>query len=115
MPQTAIKSPVGLSSSAAARIKALKKIQGNDKLMFRLSVSGGGCSGFQYGFDFVEEKQDDDIIVEKDGVTMLVDNMSLLYVVDSQVDYITDLIGSSFQVINPNAQSSCGCGSSFSI
>lgn len=115
MPQTAIKPPVGLSANAAARIKALKEMQGNNNLMFRLSVSGGGCSGFQYGFDFVEEKQDDDIVVEKDGVTMLVDNMSLLYVMDSEVDFVTDLIGSSFQVVNPNAQSSCGCGSSFSI
>ena len=115
MSENTEKSPVTLSSTAAARIAALKEMQGNDKLMFRLSVSGGGCSGFQYGFDFVEEKQDSDIIVVKDGVTMLVDDMSLLYVMNSEVDYVTDLIGSSFQVINPNAQSSCGCGSSFSI
>lgn len=115
MPETIAKPPVGLSATAAARIAALKTAQGNENLMFRLSVAGGGCSGFQYGFDFVEEKNDSDIIVEKDGVIMLVDDMSLLYVMDSEVDYVTDLIGSSFQVINPNAQSSCGCGSSFSI
>lgn len=107
--------PVSLSSSAAERVAQIIKAQGNPDLKLRLSVSGGGCSGFQYGFDLVEKGEDDDIIVEKDGVTMLVDSMSLLYIMGAEVDYVTDMVGSSFQVTNPNAQSSCGCGSSFAI
>ena len=87
----------------------------DEVLQLRLSVSGGGCSGFQYGFDLTEDGEPDDIVIERDGVTMLVDSMSLLYVTGAEVDYVTDLVGSSFQVKNPNAQSSCGCGSSFAI
>lgn len=107
--------PIGLSASAAARVKTLIEQQGNPSLKLRLSVSGGGCSGFQYGFDFSEDQANDDIVVTRDGVTMLVDSMSLLYLMGSEVDYVEDLVGASFQVKNPNAQSSCGCGSSFSI
>lgn len=107
--------PVTLSSNAAKKVAGLIANQGNSNLKLRLSVSGGGCSGFQYGFDLTEKGEDDDIIVERDGVTMLVDAMSLLYITGSEVDYVTDLVGSSFQVTNPNAQSSCGCGSSFAI
>ena len=107
--------PVGLSAKAAARVKMLIDQQGNPNLKLRLSVSGGGCSGFQYGFDFSEDAKKDDIVVKRDGVTMLVDSMSLLYLMGSEVDYVEDLVGASFQVKNPNAQSSCGCGSSFSI
>ena len=108
-------SPIGLSQKAAARVAALIDQQGNPNLKLRLSVSGGGCSGFQYGFDFDEAQNDDDIIVERDGVTMLVDPMSLLYIAGGEVDYVEDLVGASFQVKNPNATSSCGCGSSFSV
>lgn len=107
--------PVGLSARAAARVAALIEQQGNPDLKLRLSVSGGGCSGFQYGFDFDEAQKPDDIVVEKDGVTMLVDSMSLLYLMGSEVDFVEDLVGASFQVVNPNASSSCGCGSSFAI
>jgi len=107
--------PVSISEKAAARVSELIAMQGNDALKLRLSVSGGGCSGFQYGFDFTEEAAPDDIVVEKDGVTMLVDSMSLLYLMGAEVDFVEDLVGASFQVVNPNAQSSCGCGSSFSI
>ena len=107
--------PVSLSEKAAARVAALIAQQGNPDLKLRLSVSGGGCSGFQYGFDFDASATPDDIIVEKDGVTMLVDSMSLLYLSGSEVDYVEDLVGASFQVVNPNASSSCGCGSSFAI
>ena len=107
--------PVSLSKNAAARVAALIEQQGNPELKLRLSVSGGGCSGFQYGFDFDTKTTPDDIIVEKDGVTMLVDSMSLLYLAGSEVDYVEDLVGASFQVVNPNASSSCGCGSSFAI
>lgn len=107
--------PIGLSEKAAARVKALIEQQGNPNLKLRLTISGGGCSGFQYGFDFDEAQKDDDIIVERDGVTMLVDPMSLLYVSGAEVDFVEDLVGASFQVKNPNATSSCGCGSSFSV
>lgn len=107
--------PVGLSERAAARVAALIEQQGNPELKLRLTVSGGGCSGFQYGFDFDEAQKGDDIVVVRDGVTMLVDSMSLLYLMGSEVDYVEDLVGASFQVVNPNASSSCGCGSSFAI
>ncbi|NVJ70224.1 MAG: iron-sulfur cluster insertion protein ErpA [Alphaproteobacteria bacterium] len=107
--------PVGLSEKAAARVKQLIEQQGNPNLKLRLTISGGGCSGFQYGFDFDEEQKDDDIVVERDGVTMLVDPMSLLYISGAEVDFVEDLVGASFQVKNPNATASCGCGSSFSI
>jgi iron-sulfur cluster insertion protein len=107
--------PISLSSNAAKRVAALIQQQGNDALKLRLTVSGGGCSGFQYGFGFDEEQKADDIVVTRDGVTMLVDNTSLLYLFGSEVDFVEDLVGASFQVINPNASSSCGCGSSFAI
>jgi len=107
--------PITLSERAAVRVANLIKSQGDPDLMLRLTVSGGGCSGFQYGFDFDKTQKPDDIIVERDGVTMLVDSMSLLYLTGSEVDYVEDLVGASFQVVNPNATASCGCGSSFSI
>lgn len=108
-------SPVGLSEKAAARVKLLIEQQGNPNLKLRLTISGGGCSGFQYGFDFDEQQKEDDIVVERGGVTMLVDPMSLLYISGAEVDYVEDLVGASFQVKNPNATASCGCGSSFSV
>lgn len=107
--------PVSLSEKAAVRVAQLIEQQGNPELKLRLSVSGGGCSGFQYGFDFDTEQKADDIVVERNGVTMLVDSMSLLYLMGSEVDFVEDLVGASFQVVNPNASSSCGCGSSFAI
>ncbi len=107
--------PVTLSDSAAKRVRALIDRQGNPDLKLRLSVSGGGCSGFQYGFDFAETPEDGDITVVRDGVTMLVDSMSLLYLIGSEVDYKEDIMGASFRVNNPNATANCGCGSSFSI
>jgi len=107
--------PVSISERAAKRVATLIKQQGNPALKLRLSVSGGGCSGFQYGFDFDEAQKVDDIVVERSGVTMLVDGMSLLYVMGAEVDFVEDLVGASFQVVNPNATASCGCGASFSI
>lgn len=107
--------PVSISERAAARVADLIKSQGDPSLMLRLTVSGGGCSGFQYGFDFDKDQTPEDITVERDGVTMLVDSMSLLYLMGSEVDYVEDLVGASFQVVNPNATASCGCGSSFSV
>jgi len=107
--------PVSLSNKAAQRVATLIEQQGNPALKLRLSVSGGGCSGFQYGFDFDEKQKPDDIVVTNGDVTMLVDSMSLLYLMGSEVDFVEDLVGASFQVVNPNATASCGCGSSFSV
>ena len=115
MKDMAQEAPVGLSEMAAHRVAALIEQQGNPDLKLRLTVSGGGCSGFQYGFAFDAEQKKDDIVVTRDGVTMLVDSMSLLYVAGSEVDFVEDLVGASFQVKNPNATSSCGCGSSFAV
>jgi iron-sulfur cluster insertion protein len=106
---------VGLSESAAKRIAWLITQEGDPALMLRLSVSGGGCSGFQYGFSFDNARQADDHIFERDGVKMLVDDTSLDLLAGAEVDYVEDMVGSSFQVKNPNAASSCGCGSSFSV
>lgn len=108
-------SPVALSENAAKRVKYLINQENNPNLKLRLTVSGGGCSGFQYGFSFSEDVDASDLIVKRDGVTLVVDEMSLIYIIGAEVDYVEDLVGSSFQIKNPNAQSSCGCGSSFSI
>ncbi|TDQ80426.1 iron-sulfur cluster insertion protein [Dongia mobilis] len=106
---------VSLSASAARRIAALIEMEGDRDLMLRLSVSGGGCSGFQYGFSFDKSVQQDDRVFERDGVKLVVDDTSLELLAGSEVDFVEDLVGASFQVKNPNAQSSCGCGSSFSL
>lgn len=81
----------------------------------RVGVMGGGCSGFQYTFDLVTEREDDDLVIERDGATVLIDRMSLDYMSGSEIDFVDDLIGASFQIRNPNATASCGCGTSFSI
>jgi len=86
-----------------------------EKKALRVSVSGGGCSGFQYAFDLETQRGDDDIVIEKDGVEVLVDSISLMYMSGSEIDFVDDLIGASFQVKNPHATASCGCGTSFSI
>jgi iron-sulfur cluster insertion protein len=104
-----------LSANAARRVSALRQRQGNPDLMLRLQVDGGGCSGFQYKFGFADAVSDDDVVVERDGVKLVVDQMSLPYLEGSVVDYVEDLAGASFQVKNPNASSSCGCGASFSV
>ena len=83
--------------------------------MLRVSVEGGGCSGFQYKFDVERDRADDDVSIVRDGVTMLVDPTSLQYLAGSEVDFVDDLIGASFRVVNPNATASCGCGTSFAI
>ena len=106
---------VTVSESAAKRIGMMLSKEEKSDLKLRVSVSGGGCSGFQYGFDFDENVQDDDTVIEDKGVTVLIDGMSLMYLLGSEIDYVEDLVGASFQVTNPNAASSCGCGSSFSI
>ncbi|MEO1747680.1 MAG: iron-sulfur cluster insertion protein ErpA [Pseudomonadota bacterium] len=86
-----------------------------EKTALRVSVEGGGCSGFSYKFDLVADKNDDDLVFEKDGATILVDELSLVYMEGSQIDFIDDLMGQSFKISNPNAVASCGCGTSFSV
>lgn len=104
-----------LTESAVQKVKALKAEEENDDLMLRVFVTGGGCSGFQYGFTFDELVADDDTTVEKDGVTALVDPMSFQYLAGAQVDYQEGLEGSRFIIDNPNADTTCGCGASFSV
>jgi iron-sulfur cluster assembly accessory protein len=107
-------STVTLSERAALRIlKILSKEPTGTAL--RVSVSGGGCSGFQYGFDLSQAREVDDIVVERDGAVVVIDPVSLPYMGGSEIDFVDDLIGQSFQIHNPNATASCGCGTSFSI
>jgi iron-sulfur cluster insertion protein len=106
---------VNLSESAVKRIASLISAEGDASLMLRLSVSGGGCSGFQYGFSFDNAVQVDDRVFERGGVKVVVDDTSLDLLAGAEIDFVEDLVGASFQVRNPNAKSSCGCGSSFSI
>ncbi len=104
---------VTLEQGAVDKIKSLLAEEDNQDLKLRLFVSGGGCSGFQYGFTFDETQNEDDFVVEKDGVTLLVDAMSMQYLNDSTIDYTKSLAGEQFNIKNPNATSKCGCGSSF--
>ena len=106
---------VSLSDNAVKRIASLISQEGDASLMLRLSVSGGGCSGFQYGFSFDNSVQTDDHLFERDGVKVVIDDTSLDLLSGAEIDFVEDLVGASFQVRNPNAKSSCGCGSSFSI
>jgi len=106
---------VTLTEAAAKRVAQLIAAEGNPALMLRLAVSGGGCSGFQYGFSFDDTRTGDDAMFTRDGVKLLVDSASLDLLAGSQVDFVEELVGASFQVRNPNATSSCGCGSSFSV
>ncbi len=107
--------PITVSDSAAKRIAAIVANESNHALKLRLSVSGGGCSGFQYGFALDDKDEQGDIQINKGGATVVVDEMSLLYLVGCELDYVEDLTGAYFRVHNPNAQSSCGCGNSFSM
>jgi iron-sulfur cluster insertion protein len=108
-------SPLIFTDSAAAKVKSLIVEEGNDALMLRVFVTGGGCSGFQYGFTFDESVNDGDTTVEKGGVTLLVDPMSYQYLVGAEIDYKEDLEGAQFVIRNPNATTTCGCGSSFGV
>ncbi|MGA8258890.1 MAG: iron-sulfur cluster insertion protein ErpA [Arenicellales bacterium] len=114
VPATEMPAPVDFTNSAAAKVKALIEEEDNDALKLRVFIQGGGCSGFQYGFTFEEERQDDDTAVEKGGVTLLIDPMSLQYLMGAKIDYKEDLEGARFVINNPNATTTCGCGSSFS-
>lgn len=105
---------VTLSQRAAKRIARILSSEPAGTAL-RISVSGGGCSGFQYGFDLDSNRADDDIVIERDGAVVLIDSVSLPYMGGSEIDFVDDLIGQSFQIHNPNATASCGCGTSFSI
>jgi len=102
------------TDAAAVKVSGLIEQEENPNLMLRVFISGGGCSGFQYGFTFDESLQDGDLQIENQGVTLLVDPMSLQYLIDAEIDYKEDLEGSRFVIRNPNATTTCGCGSSFS-
>lgn len=107
-------SPILFTDSAANKVKELIEEEGNPGLKLRVFVTGGGCSGFQYGFTFDEEVAEDDTTMVKNGVTLLIDPMSYQYLVGAEIDYSEGLEGSQFVIRNPNATSTCGCGSSFS-
>ncbi|MDD2991590.1 MAG: iron-sulfur cluster insertion protein ErpA [Zoogloea sp.] len=106
--------PLVFTDSAANKVKDLIIEEGNPDLKLRVFVTGGGCSGFQYGFTFDEIRNDDDTVMEKEGVMLLIDPMSYQYLVGAEIDYTEGLEGSQFVIRNPNATSTCGCGSSFS-
>lgn len=106
--------PVDFTDSAAAKVRELIAEEDNTDLKLRVFIQGGGCSGFQYGFTFEEDQQGDDTAVENDGVTLLIDPMSLQYLTGAKIDYKEDLEGARFIINNPNASTTCGCGSSFS-
>ncbi len=108
-------SPVLFTDNAASKVKELITEESNPNLKLRIFVSGGGCSGFQYGFSFDENVADDDTRVERNGVTLLIDPMSFQYLMGAEIDYQDGLDGSRFVIKNPNAQTTCGCGSSFNV
>ena len=109
-----MQAPLVFTDSAARKVKELIDEEGNTALKLRVFVTGGGCSGFQYGFTFDEATNEDDTAMEKAGVTLLIDPMSLQYLAGAEIDYQENLEGAQFVIKNPNAQSTCGCGSSFS-
>ena len=106
---------IAFTDSASAKVKSLIEEEANDKLKLRVFISGGGCSGFQYGFTFDENVQEGDLSVEKNGVTLLIDPMSYQYLINAEIDYSEGLEGAQFVIKNPNAATTCGCGSSFSV
>ncbi len=106
--------PINFTDSAANKVAGLIKEEGNDNLKLRVYITGGGCSGFQYGFTFDEEVNDDDTQIQKCGVTVLIDSMSIQYLNGAEIDYKEDVSGAQFVIRNPNATTTCGCGSSFS-
>ncbi len=106
---------VTVTDNAVERIAFLKREEGNDALMLRVSVSGGGCSGFQYGFSFDDNVTDDDLVFGPDQARVVIDEVSLELLSGARIDFVEDLIGAYFRIDNPNATSSCGCGSSFAV
>ena len=112
---TEMPAPLVFSDGAASKVKQLIEEEGNTELKLRVFVSGGGCSGFQYGFTFDEVQNEDDTVMQKNGVSLLIDPMSYQYLAGAEVDYQEGLEGSRFVIKNPNATTTCGCGQSFSI
>jgi iron-sulfur cluster insertion protein len=112
---TEMPAPIVFTESAAAKVKQLIDEEGNADLKLRVFVSGGGCSGFQYGFTFDEVTNEDDTVMQKNGVTLLIDAMSYQYLVVAEIDYTQGVEGEQFVIKNPNASTTCGCGSSFSV
>lgn len=110
-----IPAAIGLTSNAAHKVQELVTKQGRDGALLRVYIQGGGCSGFQYGFTFEDSPQDDDAVFENEGVSLLVDPLSFQYLMGAEVDYKEDLQGARFIINNPNAATTCGCGSSFSV
>ena len=110
---TEMPAPLVFSDSAAAKVKSLIEEEGNNDLKLRVFVTGGGCSGLQYGFTFDEVANDDDTVMQKNGVSLLIDPMSYQYLIGAEIDYTEGLEGAQFVIKNPNATSTCGCGSSF--
>ena len=108
-------SPLVFTRNAATKVRQLITEEGNDQLMLRVFVQGGGCSGFQYGFTLDEAVEEGDTVVETEGVRLLVDPMSYQYLVGAEIDYTESLQGAQFVIRNPNASTTCGCGSSFSV
>jgi len=108
-------SPVVFTDSAVGKVRELIEEEGNQELKLRIYISGGGCSGFQYGFTFDETVNEGDTVVEKEGVRLLIDPMSFQYLTGAEIDYSEGLEGSHFVIRNPNATTTCGCGSSFSV
>jgi iron-sulfur cluster insertion protein len=115
VPQDEPPPPLVFTDSAAAKVKELVDEEGNPDLKLRVFVQGGGCSGFQYGFTFDEVANEDDTVMTKNGVSLLIDSMSYQYLVGAEIDYKDDLEGAQFVIKNPTATSTCGCGSSFSV
>jgi len=107
--------PLQFSSAAATKVRELTAEEGNPALKLRVYIHGGGCSGFQYGFEFDEEQGEDDLAVQTDGATLLIDPLSLQYLMGAEVDYTESLHGAQFVIRNPNAKTTCGCGSSFAV
>ena len=115
VPNAMTDSALTLTDRAAAKVRELRDEEGNADLKLRVYITGGGCSGFSYGFTFDESSKDDDTVIDNGDVSLLVDAMSIQYLDGSQVDYEQGLMGSRFVVSNPNAATTCGCGSSFSV
>ena len=105
---------ITMSATCAAQINAIMAKQGVSK-MLRVAVDGGGCSGFQYVFDFADAPNDDDMVIERDGASIVIDEISQEFLKDSEIDYVNELIGAAFKIHNPNATANCGCGTSFSV
>ena len=112
---TEMPAPLVFSDSAANKVKQLIEEEGNSELKLRVFVTGGGCSGFQYGFTFDDTKGDNDLVIQREGATVLIDDVSLDLLNGAKIDYVEDMIGSSFSIKNPQAKSSCGCGNSFAV